>query len=53
MPPRRRRDAQYSDYTALNATLDERIESAKRTLHVHLLGEALPPASRLENTTAA
>ena len=45
--------AQYNDYTAINSTLDGLIESAKRTLHVPLLGDALPPASRLEDTIAA
>ena len=45
--------AQYNDYTAINSTLDDLIESAKRTLHVRLLGDALPPASRLEDTIAA
>ena len=44
---------QYSDFTALNATLDSLIEAAKQTLHVRLLGDALPPASRLEDTLAA
>lgn len=43
----------YADYTALNATLDGLIESAKQTLHVRLLGEALPPVSHLEDTIAA
>ena len=43
----------YSDYTALNSTLDSLIESAKRTLHVRLLGDALPPVSHLEDTIAA
>ncbi len=45
--------AQYNDYTELNATLDGLIESAKRELHVRLLGGALPPFSRLEDTIAA
>jgi hypothetical protein len=45
--------AQYIDYTALNTTLDGIIESAKETLHVRLLGDALPPVSRLEDTLAA
>jgi Family of unknown function (DUF5995) len=45
--------AQYNDYTALNATLDGLIESAKRELHVRLLGGQLPPFSRLEDTIAA
>jgi Family of unknown function (DUF5995) len=43
----------YNDYTALNSTLDGRIESAKSTLNVRLLGDALPPISRLEDTIAA
>ncbi len=43
----------YGDYTALNTTLDSLIESAKRTLNVRLLGGALPPVSRLEDTIAA
>lgn len=45
--------AQYNDYTALNTTLDGLIESAKRTLHVRLLGGPLPPISHLEDTIAA
>jgi hypothetical protein len=44
---------QYNDYTELNNTLDSLIESAKTTLHVRLLGEALPPVSSLDNTLAA
>jgi hypothetical protein len=44
---------QYNDYTALNSTLDQLIESAKSTLNVRLLGDALPPISRLEDTIAA
>ena len=43
----------YPDYTALNTTLDGLIETAKQTLHVRLLGDALPPAGQLENTLAA
>jgi hypothetical protein len=43
----------YNDYTALNTTLDGLIESAKSTLNVRLLGGALPPVSRLEDTVAA
>jgi hypothetical protein len=43
----------YSDYTALNSTLDSLVESAKQTLNVRLLGDALPPVSHLENTIAA
>jgi hypothetical protein len=43
----------YDDYTKINTTLDSLIESSKQTLHVRLLGDPLPPVSRLENTTAA
>ena len=45
--------AQYDDYTALNSTLDRLIDSAKATLNVRLLGDALPPVSHLDNTIAA
>jgi uncharacterized protein DUF5995 len=45
--------AQYTDYTALNATLDSLIEVAKHTLDVRLLGDPLPPVSHLEDTIAA
>ncbi len=45
--------AHYSDYTALNPTLDGLIESAKLTLNVRLPGGALPPISQLEDTIAA
>jgi hypothetical protein len=45
--------ANYNDYTALNTTLDSLIEAAKTTLHVRLLGDALPPVSSLDNTLAA
>lgn len=44
---------QYNDYTNLNSTLDSLIETAKRELHVRLLGDPLPPVSRLEDTIAA
>jgi Family of unknown function (DUF5995) len=40
---------QYRDFTALNANLDALIETAKKTLHVRLLGQVLPPVSRLED----
>ena len=43
----------YGDFTALNSTLDSLIETAKRELHVRLLGELLPPVSRLEDTLAS
>lgn len=45
--------AHYSDYTALNSTLDDQIDAAKQTLHVRLLGDTLPPASPLEDTLGA
>ena len=45
--------AQYNDFTALNTTLDSLIETAKQTLNVRLLGDALPAASHLEDTLAA
>ena len=44
---------QYADYTALNSTLDSLIESAKKTLHVRLAGDALPAVSHLDDTVAA
>jgi hypothetical protein len=44
---------QYKDYTALNTTLDGLIDFAKQNLHVRLLGDPLPPVSRLEDTIAA
>jgi hypothetical protein len=43
---------QCADYANLNSTLDSLIESAKRTLHVRLLGDSLPAASFLEDTIA-
>lgn len=46
-------EAHYNDYTALNATLDSLIESAKHTLHVRLLGDPLPPVSHVEDTIGA
>ena len=44
---------QYADYTAINSTLEELIDTAKRELHVRLLGDALPEVSHLEDTVAA
>ncbi len=44
---------QYNDYTAINTTLDSLINQAKQALHVGLLGDALPPVGRLEDTLAA
>lgn len=48
-----RRGTHYSDYSALNSTLEGLVESAKRTLNVRLPGEALPPISHLGDTIAA
>jgi Family of unknown function (DUF5995) len=45
--------ARYTDYTALNSTLDDMIETAKQTLNVRLLGAILPPVSKLEDTLGA
>ena len=44
---------QYKDYTAVNTTLDGLIQSAIRTLHVRLPGDALPVVSHLDDTLAA
>ena len=44
---------EYDDYTGLNAPLDNLIDIAKRTLHVRLLGDPLPPVSHLEDILAA
>jgi hypothetical protein len=43
----------YTDYTALNTTLDNLVDLAKTTLNVRLPGDALPPLSHLEDTIAA
>jgi hypothetical protein len=43
----------YLDYTDLNPTLDALIATARRELHVRLLGDALPPVSHVENILAA
>jgi len=43
----------YNDFTALNSTLDSLINKARITLHVRLLGDALPHVSHLEDTLAA
>jgi hypothetical protein len=50
LPDRR---AHYADYTALDSTLSNLVDTAKRELNVRLLGEALPPVSHLEDTLAA
>lgn len=44
---------QYSDFTALNTTLDGLIEQAKIDMHLRLLGDALPPVSILDDKIAA
>ena len=44
---------QYLDYTAVNRTLETLIDGARRTLHLRLLGDVLPPVSSLENTLAS
>jgi hypothetical protein len=44
--------AQYNDYTALNSTLDSRIEAARQNLYVRLPGDALPAVSGLEDRLA-
>ncbi|MGH9590055.1 MAG: DUF5995 family protein [Terracidiphilus sp.] len=46
-------EAQYTDFTAINSTLDSLIDAARKTLGVRLLGDALPPVSHLEDTLAA
>jgi hypothetical protein len=44
---------QYTDYTAVNTTLDSIIDTAKQELNVRLAGDALPPVNRLEDQLAA
>jgi len=43
---------EFQDYTSLNSTLEGIVESAKKTLHVRLLGDALPPVSHLQDLLA-
>lgn len=43
----------YTDYTALNSTLDSLVDSAKRTLNVRLPGGDMPLVSHLQDTIAA
>lgn len=43
----------YTDFTALNSTLDSLVDSAKSTLNVRLPGDALPAVSHLADTIAA
>ena len=45
--------AYYNDYTAVNSTLDSKVDTAKKTLNVRLPGDELPPVSHLEDTIAA
>jgi hypothetical protein len=52
-PPPVHGDTHYADYSALNSTLSQRIDEAKTELHVRLLGDLLPPVSRLEDAIAA
>ena len=44
---------QYSDFTAINSTLDGLIHQAEIDMHLRLLGDALPPVSALDNKIAA
>jgi hypothetical protein len=44
---------QYTDFTALNSTLDGLIHQAEIDMHLRLLGDALPPVSDLDNKIAA
>jgi hypothetical protein len=48
-----RPSVQHDDYSALNVTFEKLIATAKQTLHVGLLGEALPPVSHIEDAIAA
>lgn len=43
---------EFQDYTSLNSALEGIVESAKKTLRVRLLGDALPPVSHLEDLIA-
>jgi uncharacterized protein DUF5995 len=43
----------YTDYTALNSTLDSLIEPAKKALFVGLLGDPVPVVSQAEDLVAA
>jgi hypothetical protein len=44
---------QYTDFTALNATLDGLVQQAVKDMHVRLLGDSLPPISALDDKIAA
>lgn len=43
----------YSDYTAVNTTLNSLTDTARQTLRLRLLGDELPPVSHLDDTIAA
>jgi hypothetical protein len=45
--------AEYRDYTLVNSILNSLIDVAKQQLMVRLLGDALPPVSRVEDILAA
>ncbi len=44
---------QHNDFVAVDAILDPLMAEARRTLHVRLLGDAMPIASHVENTIGA
>jgi len=44
---------QYTDFTAINTTLDGLIHQAEIDMRLRLLGDALPPVSALDNKIAA
>jgi hypothetical protein len=44
---------QYTDFTALNSTLDGLVQQAVKDMHVRLLGDSLPPVSALDDKIAA
>jgi hypothetical protein len=44
---------QYTDFTALNSTLDSLVQQAVKDMHVRLLGDSLPPVSALDDKIAA
>ncbi len=51
--PPRHRTPEYDDYTSINSILNGLIDSSRHALGVRLLGDALPVASRLEDTLGA
>ena len=44
---------QFTDFTALNTTLDGLIRQAEIDMHLRLLGDALPPVSTVDTAIAA